>query len=64
VVWAGAGDGKRGGSLDPHGLRPPRPQCHPDFMGDAGHNICILLNEAYEVRPPRPPRCAVAPGNG
>ena len=24
-------------------------ECHPDFMGDAGHNICILLNEAYEV---------------
>lgn len=23
--------------------------CHPDFLGDAGHNICILLNEAYEV---------------
>lgn len=19
--------------------------CHPDFAGDAGHNICILLNE-------------------
>jgi hypothetical protein len=24
-------------------------ECHPDFMGDRGHNICILLNEAYEV---------------
>ncbi|GBF99059.1 hypothetical protein Rsub_11830 [Raphidocelis subcapitata] len=24
-------------------------ECHPDFMGDVGHNICILLNEAYEV---------------
>jgi len=23
--------------------------CHPDFLGDEGHNICILLNEAYEV---------------
>lgn len=24
--------------------------CHPDILGDAeGHNICILLNEAYEV---------------
>ena len=22
--------------------------CHPDFTGDAGHNLCILLNE---VRP-------------
>jgi DnaJ-class molecular chaperone len=19
--------------------------CHPDFTGDAGHNLCILLNE-------------------
>ncbi|KIY91483.1 hypothetical protein MNEG_16481 [Monoraphidium neglectum] len=24
-------------------------ECHPDFLGDVGHNICILLNEAYEV---------------
>ncbi|KXZ56243.1 hypothetical protein GPECTOR_1g211 [Gonium pectorale] len=23
--------------------------CHPDYLGDAGHNICILLNEAYQV---------------
>lgn len=23
--------------------------CHPDFLGDEGHNICVLLNEAYEV---------------
>lgn len=24
--------------------------CHPDILGEAeGHNICILLNEAYEV---------------
>ena len=26
-------------------------ECHPDFLGDAGHNICVLLNEAYEVGP-------------
>jgi hypothetical protein len=26
-------------------------ECHPDYLGDKGHNICILLNEAYEVRP-------------
>jgi hypothetical protein len=25
-------------------------ECHPDYLGDEGHNICILLNEAYEVR--------------
>jgi len=25
-------------------------ECHPDYLGDQGHNICILLNEAYEVR--------------
>jgi DnaJ-class molecular chaperone len=24
-------------------------ECHPDYMGDRGHNICILLNEAYET---------------
>lgn len=23
--------------------------CHPDFLGDDGHDICILLNEAYTV---------------
>lgn len=23
--------------------------CHPDFLGQQGHNICILLNEAYAV---------------
>mmetsp|Transcript_8001 Transcript_8001/g.14361 ORF Transcript_8001/g.14361 Transcript_8001/m.14361 type:complete len:406 (-) Transcript_8001:474-1691(-) len=23
--------------------------CHPDFLGEKGHDICILLNEAYEV---------------
>jgi len=23
--------------------------CHPDFLGDKGHNLCILLNEAYDV---------------
>uniref|UniRef100_A0A7S3QKU5 J domain-containing protein n=1 Tax=Dunaliella tertiolecta TaxID=3047 RepID=A0A7S3QKU5_DUNTE len=23
--------------------------CHPDFLGEEGHNICVLLNEAYEV---------------
>lgn len=20
-------------------------ECHPDYLGDTGHNICILLNE-------------------
>lgn len=24
-------------------------ECHPDYLGDKGHNICILLNEAYET---------------
>ncbi|EFJ47587.1 molecular chaperone [Volvox carteri f. nagariensis] len=24
-------------------------ECHPDYLGDRGHNICILLNEAYQV---------------
>jgi curved DNA-binding protein CbpA len=24
-------------------------QCHPDFLGDRGHEICIMLNEAYQV---------------
>lgn len=23
--------------------------CHPDYTGEAGHNMCILLNEAYDV---------------
>jgi ferredoxin len=23
--------------------------CHPDISGDGGHNMCILLNEAYTV---------------
>jgi hypothetical protein len=23
--------------------------CHPDFAGDAGHNICILLNEVSQL---------------
>ncbi len=23
--------------------------CHPDLLGDDGHNICIMLNEAYTV---------------
>ncbi len=23
--------------------------CHPDLTGGKGHNICILLNEAYTV---------------
>lgn len=22
--------------------------CHPDFLGQKGHNICILLNEVSE----------------
>ena len=21
-------------------------ECHPDYLGEEGHNICILLNEA------------------
>ncbi len=24
-------------------------ECHPDYLGDKGHNICIMLNEAYET---------------
>jgi hypothetical protein len=24
-------------------------ECHPDYKGEAGHNMCILLNEAYET---------------
>lgn len=28
--------------------------CHPDFAGEAGHNICILLNEVS--RPTADPR--------
>eukprot|EP00798_Chlamydomonas_sp_ICE-L_P011668 gene11668-34382_t len=24
-------------------------ECHPDFLGEAGHDICIMLNEAYSV---------------
>lgn len=24
-------------------------ECHPDYLGDKGHNICILLNEAYDI---------------
>lgn len=24
-------------------------ECHPDYRGEEGHDICILLNEAYEV---------------
>lgn len=24
--------------------------CHPDFLGDDGHNICILLNGACVLR--------------
>lgn len=27
-------------------------ECHPDYLGDSGHNICILLNEVCNVRPP------------
>lgn len=23
--------------------------CHPDFMGEEGHDLCILLNEAYDT---------------
>lgn len=23
--------------------------CHPDFLGDEGHDVCILLNEAYAI---------------
>lgn len=24
-------------------------ECHPDYLGNEGHNICILLNEAYQI---------------
>ena len=24
-------------------------ECHPDYLGNEGHNICILLNEGYET---------------
>lgn len=24
-------------------------ECHPDYLGDDGHNICVLLNEAYQI---------------
>lgn len=24
-------------------------ECHPDFLGDKGHNICILLNEVRDA---------------
>eukprot|EP01023_Acetabularia_acetabulum_P024390 TRINITY_DN2356_c0_g1_i12.p1 TRINITY_DN2356_c0_g1~~TRINITY_DN2356_c0_g1_i12.p1 ORF type:complete len:410 (-),score=76.31 TRINITY_DN2356_c0_g1_i12:1210-2439(-) len=24
-------------------------ECHPDYMGDEGHQICIVLNEAYDT---------------
>eukprot|EP01024_Parvocaulis_polyphysoides_P048340 TRINITY_DN4601_c0_g1_i1.p1 TRINITY_DN4601_c0_g1~~TRINITY_DN4601_c0_g1_i1.p1 ORF type:complete len:420 (-),score=54.59 TRINITY_DN4601_c0_g1_i1:344-1477(-) len=24
-------------------------ECHPDYMGDVGHQICIVLNEAYDT---------------
>ncbi|KAG2486924.1 hypothetical protein HYH03_014423 [Edaphochlamys debaryana] len=24
-------------------------ECHPDYLGERGHNICILLNEAYQT---------------
>ena len=32
-----------------HNHRAATKMCHPDFLGDEGHNICVLLNEAYEV---------------
>ena len=25
--------------------------CHPDFLGNEGHNICILLNEVLAAPP-------------
>ncbi|MEW5303184.1 MAG: hypothetical protein WDW36_005901 [Sanguina aurantia] len=24
-------------------------ECHPDYLGETGHNICVLLNEAYDT---------------
>mmetsp|Transcript_21804 Transcript_21804/g.30331 ORF Transcript_21804/g.30331 Transcript_21804/m.30331 type:complete len:339 (-) Transcript_21804:35-1051(-) len=24
-------------------------ECHPDFTGDEGHDMCVLLNAAYEI---------------
>ena len=24
-------------------------ECHPDYLGDQGHNICILLNEVLPI---------------
>lgn len=24
-------------------------ECHPDFLGDEGHDVCIMLNEAYAM---------------
>ena len=28
-------------------------ECHPDYLGNEGHNICILLNEVGVI----PSRC-------
>lgn len=25
-------------------------ECHPDYLGDRGHNICILLNEVGSLK--------------
>ena len=33
--------------------------CHPDFLGEEGHNICVLLNEAYEVNFPPFNACCI-----
>ncbi|KAK3257571.1 hypothetical protein CYMTET_33347, partial [Cymbomonas tetramitiformis] len=24
-------------------------ECHPDILGEEGHNMCIMLNDAYEI---------------
>ena len=24
-------------------------ECHPDLAGDEGHNMCVLLNSAYDT---------------
>lgn len=35
--------------------------CHPDFAGDEGHNICILLNEVRSSQAVKCPTPALVP---
>ena len=28
-------------------------ECHPDYLGESGHNICVILNEARRAAAPR-----------